>query len=73
MIKKPQWIADIDSSKINVIKMIQAMNANKPGKYMIYKNKDNGNPYVVGIYFSDFFTKGGAPQSCIVGYLNNQC
>ena len=70
MSKKPQWIADIDSSKVNVIKVVQTMIVNRPGKYMLYKNKPNGNPYVVGIYFSDFFTKGGTPQSCIVGYLN---
>ena len=70
MNKKPQWIADIDSSKVNVIKVVQTMIVNRPGKYMLYQNKPNGNPYVVGIYFSDFFTKGGAPQSCIVGYLN---
>ena len=71
MSKKPQWVADIDSSKVNVIKVVQTMIANKPGKYMLCKHKPNGNPYVVGIYFSDFLTKGSAPQSCIVGYLNN--
>ena len=71
MSKKPQWIADIDSSKVNVIKVVQAMIVNKPGKYMLCKNKPNGNPYVVGVYFSDFFTKRDASQSRIVGYLNN--
>ena len=72
MKKTPQWIADIDSSKVNVIKVVQAMIAGKPGKYMLNQRQSNGNPYVVGIYFSDnVFTQGRLPQSRIVGYLDN--
>ena len=28
------WIADVDSSKVNVLKFIQIMSAKKPGKYL---------------------------------------
>ena len=40
------WIADIDSSKVNVLKFIQIMSAKNPGKYLIGKGKSNASrPY----------------------------
>jgi hypothetical protein len=66
------WIADIDSSKMNVIKFIQIMSAKKPGKYLIGKGKSNGSSRVVGIYFGDTaFPEGRPIKSSIVGYVDH--
>ena len=72
MNKKLSWIADIDTSKVNVIKVVKAMIANKPGKYILGEGKSNGNSYVVGVYFDDIvLSEGGPVQSHIAGYFNH--
>jgi len=72
MNKKLSWIADIDTSKVNVIKVVKAMIANKPGKYILGEGKSNGSPYVVGVYFDDAVLSEGMPiQSHIAGYFNH--
>jgi hypothetical protein len=71
MKQKINWIADIDTSKVNVIKVVKAMIANKPGKYILGEGKSNGKPYVVGVYFADTVLSEGIPiQSHIAGYFN---
>ena len=72
MNKKLSWIADIDTGKVNVIKVVKAMIATKPGKYILGEGKSNGNPYVVGVYFDDSVLSEGIPiQSHIAGYFNH--
>ncbi len=69
---KLDWIADVDSSKVNVIKIVQVLSARKPGKYILGKRKSNGNSNVVGIYFGDtVFPEGRPVQSCVVGYVDH--
>ena len=72
MNQRISWVADVDSSKASVFKVVQTMNSKKPGVYLLGKGKSNGNPYVVGIYFGDtVLSKGNPKQSYVVGYFNN--
>jgi len=66
------WIADVDSGKMNVLKFIQIMSEKKPGKYLVGKGRSNGSSRIVGIYFGDAaFPEGRPVQSCIVGYVDH--
>lgn len=66
------WIADVDSDKMNVLKFIQIMSEKKPGKYQVGKGRSNGSSRVVGIYFGDTaFPEGRPVKSCIVGYVDH--
>ena len=71
MNKKLQWIADIDSRKANVMRIVQILSASKPGKYILGRGKSKGNQYTVGIYFGGILPQGRNTQSCIIGYSNN--
>jgi hypothetical protein len=71
MNKKLQWIADIDTSKTNIMKIVQILVASKSGKYILGEGKSKDNPYTVGIYFGGILPDGKAAQSCIIGYSNN--
>ena len=65
------WIADVDSSKVSVFKLVQTMSSRKPGVYLLGKGKSNGNPYVVGVYYGDSaLSEGRQKQSHIISYLD---
>jgi hypothetical protein len=70
--KKLSWIADLDSSKVNIFTLVQMMSSRKPGKYLLGDGKSNGSPYVVGVYFDETASPGRSPmQSCVIGYVNH--
>ena len=72
MNKKLSWIADLDSSKVNIFTLVQIMSSRKPGKYLFGKGKSNGSPYVVGVYFDDTVSPKNSPtQSCVIGYVDH--
>jgi hypothetical protein len=71
MNKKLSWIADLDSSKVNIFSLVQIMSSRKPGKYLFGEGKSNGSPYVVGVYFDDTVSSERSPtQSCVIGYVD---
>ena len=68
---KLDWIADVDSSKVSVLKIVQIMSAKKPGNYILGRSKSDDSLNVVGIYFGDtVFPEGRPVQSYIVGYVD---
>jgi hypothetical protein len=74
MNQRISWIADVDSSRVSVFRIIQTMSSRKPGVYLLGKGKSDGNPYVVGIYFADtVLSEDGPKQSHIAGYFDNIC
>lgn len=71
MNKKLSWIADLDSSKVNIFTLVQTMSSRKPGKYLFGKGKSSVSPYVVGVYFDDTVSLERSPtQSCVIGYVD---
>jgi hypothetical protein len=71
MNKKLSWIADLDSSKVNIFTFVQTMSSRKPSKYLFGEGKSNGSPYVVGVYFNDTGSSERSPaQSCVIGYVD---
>jgi hypothetical protein len=66
--EKLDWIADIDTSKASVMKVVHILCASKPGKYILGKGKTKDSPYTVGIYFGGILPQGKTTQSCIIGY-----
>ena len=71
MNKKLSWIAELDSSKVNIFTLVQVMNSRKPGKYLFGGGNSNGSPYVVGVYFDDTVSSESSPtQSCVIGYVD---
>jgi hypothetical protein len=68
---KLDWIADVDSSKVSVLKIVQIISAKKPGNYILGRGKSDDKENVVGIYLGDtVFPEDRPVQSCIVGYVD---
>jgi hypothetical protein len=71
MKKKLSWIADLDSSQVNIFSLVQVMSSRKPGKYLFGEGKSSVSPYVVCVYFDDTVSSERSPtRSCVIGYVD---